>query len=139
MNVKKQIFAFCNEKVIEIIYMFGEYLNQNPKDLSLLYEYLYKLYGNTIVFSKRSLVFAEMFYKKYHDIFILIPKSITWNQIVKILRKNNFLQEDIYIFEVIDLFSLNEKEIDYFLDTGNIKFMNDTFDVNNIVLEFMNL
>ena len=32
-----------------------------------------------------------------------------------------------------------KKEIDYFLDTGNIKFILDGESVNNIVIEFINL
>lgn len=119
--------------------MLGRYLHENPNELDTLYEYLYIFYGNTIIFSKRSLLFAKLFYQKYREDIALIPKNITWNQCVTLLRKNNCLSEDIYIFEVIELFSLNENEIDYFIDTGNIRFIPEEQYVNNIVLEFMNL
>ena len=139
LDVKREICEFSNDKIRNMLYSLGKYLNENPSKLNMLYEYLYMFYGNTIIFSKRSLVFAKIFYQKYHEDIPLIPKNITWNQCVLLLRKNNSLLEDIYIFEVIKLFSLNEKEIDYFIVTGNVQFIPETKSVNNIVLEFMNL
>lgn len=139
INTKQSICEFANVQIREIMYKIGEYLNSNSDALDILFESLYKLYGNTIIFSRRSLLFSKIFFQKYQTIITLIPNSVTWNQCVSLLRKNNSLPEDIYIFGVIELFSLNGKEIDYFLETENVKFILDDKSVNNIVLEFMNL
>ena len=138
-DVKHSINEMTNEKVLNLLYTFGRLLHENGDEIDMVYEYLYNIYGNTILFSRRSLLFAKLFYEKYHQDIHIIPSNITWNQCVALLRKKYCLSKDIYIFEVIELFSLNEKEIDYFLDTGNIKFILDGESVNNIVIEFINL
>ena len=124
---------------MNLLYTFGKLLHERPNEIDKVYEYLYNIYGNTIIFSRRSLLFSKLFYEKYHQNIHLVPSNITWNQCVTLLRKRYCLSKDIYIFGVIELFALNEKEIDYFLDTGNIKFILDGESINNIVMEFINL
>ena len=138
-DIKQDINKITNQKVLNLLYTFGRLLHEIPDEIDKVYEYLYSIYGNTIIFSRRSLLFAKLFYEKYHQDIHLLPNNITWNQCVMLLRKKYCLSKDIYIFGVIELFSLNEKEIDYFLDTGNIKFILDYESVNNIVIEFINL
>lgn len=138
-DIKQDINEITNKKILKLLYTFGGLLHESPDEIDKVYEYLYNIYGNTIIFSRRSLLFSKLFYEKYHQDINLVPDNITWNQCVTLLRKRYCLSKDIYIFGVIELFSLNEKEIDYFLDTGNIRFILDCESVNNIVIEFINL
>ena len=138
-DIKQDINKITNQKVLNLLYTFGRLLHEIPDEIDKVYEYLYSIYGNTIIFSRRSLLFAKLFYEKYQQDINLVPNNITWNQCVMLLRKKYCLSKDIYIFGVIELFSLNEKEIDYFLDTGNIRFILGEENVNNIVIEFINL
>lgn len=139
IKAKEDIYKNTNEIVISLLYKIGEYLNKQNIQIEELYEYLYKLYGNTIIFSKRSLIFSKQFYKKYHKVINMIPLDISWNNYVILMRKNLLLKEDIEILKIINLFSMTEKEISYFLNTGHLKRCFKDLSMNNIVIEFMNL
>lgn len=139
ISSKEEMYSKINFECRTILFNIGKYLNGNPFVLDSLYEEFYMTFGNTVMFSKRSLIFAKIFYKKYHEIITMFPSNMTWNHCVALLRKNYSIHHDILMIQTIALFSLNEKEIDYFLHTGDIKFITDDGSVNNIVLEFMNL
>lgn len=133
------IYRIMNLECRKILFNIGKCLNENISNLDSLYEKLYKVYGNTILFSKRSLHYSKLFYEKYHTIIMLVPINITWNQIVILLERKYSLEADIEIFKAITFFSLNEKEISYYLASGKIMFFDSDKSVNNIVIEFMNL
>lgn len=136
---REMISRIINMECRKILFGIGKYLSDGNYNVDSIYEDLYSKYGNTIIFSKRSLLYSKLFYKKYHKIIYRIPSNITWNQIVMLLDKKYSLEEDIQIFKTINLFSLNEKEISYFLTNNSILFFSMDKDINNIVLEFMNL
>jgi len=133
------IYQIMNLECRKILFNIGKYLSENVSTLDSLYENLYKVYGNTILFSKRSLHYSKLFYEKYRTIIMLVPINMTWNQIVVLLEKKYTLEQNIEIFKTITFFSLNEKEISYYLVSGKIMFFESEKSVNNIVIEFMNL
>lgn len=125
--------------VINLLYEIGKYLEKYNIQIEDVYEELYNIYGNTIIFSKRSLMFSKCFYKKYHTVINVIPLDISWNNYVLLMRKNLLLYEDLAILKVIKYLELTEKEISYFINTGCIKIYSNDKTINNIVIEFMNL
>ena len=135
----QMISRIMNVECRKLLFGIGKCLYENKVTIDFLYEQLYEEYGNTIIFSKRSLHYCKLFYEKYHKIIMLVPLNMTWNQIVVLLEKKYTLGQDIEIFKTITFFSLNEREISYYLTTGKIMFLESDKCVNNIVFEFMNL
>lgn len=139
VNSHQVIHKVMNMECRRILFHIGKYLSEDVFQIDSLYERLYSLYGNTIIFSKRSLYYCKLFYEKYYKVIDIIPFNMTWNQIVILLEKHYSLEEDVEIFKTINFFSLDEAEISHYLTTGKIIFFNSKKMLNNIVYEFMNL
>ena len=133
------IYKVMNLECRKILFLIGKCLSERIFQIDSLYERLYSLYGNTIIFSKRSLHYSQLFYEKYHKVIGKVPFNMTWNQIVILLENHYSLKEDVEIFETINFFSLDEAEISHYLTTGKIIFFNSKKMLNNILYEFMNL
>ncbi len=137
-KVKDNTDIFINLKCRKILYVMGSFLYLYPDKLDILYNLLYERYGNTIMFSKRSLYYCSLFYKKYYAIYDDIPPNMSWNNIVVLIRKNYSIIEDISVFNTIKLFNLNNKEISFFINNGLLVEIIDE-SVNNINIEFLKL
>lgn len=102
--------------------------------LNDIYIILYNICGNTIIFSKRSLICAKKLYLKYNHL-----EKEKWdfsNYIVlyHLLKKNRSIYYDLAFLNFIKQNNLNCKESLHYLKYANIKHFEENDDF--LLLEF---
>lgn len=128
---------FSNKDVVSTMYELGMHIVEGFITRKEVYQIMYRFYGNTILFSRRSLKMATVLYTKYQN----IEKEnffFTWYTVLyQLLKKKNSIKKDLFILRILQREKLNEKESLYYLRYGTIDKKQEEEDF--LLLEFKNL
>ena len=116
------------------LYEIGMHQVSGFISINEIYIILYKMYGNTIIFSKRSLKFSKKLYLKYSHLERNKWDFCNYIVLYQLLRKNKSINYDLSFLVFIKRNNLNCKESLHYLRYGNIKHFQKEEDF--LLLEF---
>lgn len=123
-----------NEDLLDTLLNLGMCISNNFLSINEAYKLLYKMHGNTIIFSKRSLKTAKSLYNKYKELDFAIWNFISYIVLYQLIHQKNSLTYDINIFKTIKEYELNWKESLYYIRNHKIKDFKREPDI--LLLEF---
>lgn len=126
-----------NKDLLYVLYEIGMHLASGFWSLKEAYTLLYRLHGNTIIFSKRSLKQIKNFYLKYCSLDCNVWDFTSYIVLYQLLEQENPIKEDISILTILKENRLNYKESLYYLRHHHIKHFKDEEDI--LLTEFKNL
>lgn len=126
-----------NQDLLYSLYEIGMHLASGFWSASEAYKLLYRLHGNTIIFSKRSLKQIKNFYLKYCSLDCTLWDFTSYIVLYQLLEQENPIKEDIAILTTLKENRLNYKESLYYLRHHHIKHFKDEEDP--LLTEFKNL
>ena len=123
-----------SEDLLYSLYEIGMHQVSGYISLNEIYIILYKMYGNTIIFSKRSLKVSKKLYLKYSYLERSEWDFCSYIVLYQLLKKNKAVNYDLLFLNFIKQNSLNSKESLHYLRYGNIKHFQEEDDF--LLLEF---
>lgn len=117
---------FSGYDVLIMMFNVGGYIVNDVMKEKELYLIFSMMYGNTIVFSKRSLKMSKKLYLKYRKHGLVYNTS--YIVMYTLLKKNYDLYKDSILLENIIKNNLNNRESIYYINYGKIKKIEPDFD-----------
>lgn len=117
---------FSSYDVLIMMFNVGGYIVNDVMKEKELYLIFSMMYGNTIVFSKRSLKMSKNLYLKYKKYGLVYNTS--YIVMYNLLKKNYDLYKDSILLENIIKNDLNNRESIYYINYGKIKKIEPDFD-----------
>jgi len=128
---------FSNDDLLDSLYEIGMYIMNGFFSLYEIHKILYSLYGNTIIFSLRSLKMTKILYVKYCMVNKSLWNFVSYTVLYQLLKQNNVVDDDISILNMIRKNNLNLEESLYYLKHRMIKRFK--YEEDFLLLEFKNL
>ena len=125
---------FTNEDLLDVLFNLGKNISNNFLSVKEAYRLLYKMYGNTIIFSIRSLKTSKVLYNKYKNVAFSMWGSISYIVLYQLINQKNSLEYDINVFKIIEEHKLNWKESVYYIRNHKIKAFKNEEDT--LLIEF---
>lgn len=120
---------FTNEDLLNTLLNLGKSISDNFLSVNEAYRLLYKMYGNTIIFSIRSLKASRILYNKYRKLDFSMWSSISYIVLYQLINQKNSLEYDINVFKIIKEYKLNWKESIYYIRNHKIKAFKNEEDI----------